>query len=96
MTRIGLFTSEREPGRDSPERVVELDACGLLCPLPVLKARKCLAAMEPGSILRLRTDDPAAPLDVKHFCREQGHVLLDERSCQDGATEFEVRKGLPS
>ncbi len=70
-----------------------LDARGLLCPLPVLKARKRLSAMRPGDVLRMRADDPAAPLDVAHFCREQGHVLVAEAACEDGARQFDIRKG---
>ena len=61
----------------------ELDASGLLCPLPVLKARKRLNAMSTGAELILRTDDPAAVVDVPHFCNEAGHALM---SCvEDGA-----------
>jgi tRNA 2-thiouridine synthesizing protein A len=54
----------------------ELDACGLLCPLPVLRARKRLAALAPGAVLRLLADDPAALVDIPHFCAEAGHALL--------------------
>ncbi len=54
----------------------DLDARGLLCPLPVLKARKRLAAMPAGAVLRMRADDPAAVVDVPHFCNESGHELL--------------------
>lgn len=54
----------------------DLDARGLLCPLPVLKARKALRALEPGQVLRLRADDPAAVVDVPHFCAEAGHELV--------------------
>jgi len=54
----------------------ELDAVGLLCPLPVLKARKRLQAMQSGQVLRLIADDPAAVVDVPHFCNEQGHHLI--------------------
>lgn len=54
----------------------ELDARGLLCPLPVLKARKRLKAMAPGAVLRLVATDPAAVIDVPHFCAEAGHDLL--------------------
>ncbi len=56
---------------------VEIDASGLLCPLPVLKARKRLLAMEPGAVLRLVCDDPAALVDIPHFCAEQGHIVLE-------------------
>ena len=60
----------------------ELDAAGLLCPLPVLKIRKRLQALAPGEVLRVVTDDPAALVDVPHFCNEQGHELLE--SSEDG------------
>lgn len=54
----------------------ELDALGLLCPLPVLKARKRLLALEVGQVLRVIADDPAAVIDLPHFCNEQGYELL--------------------
>jgi tRNA 2-thiouridine synthesizing protein A len=54
----------------------ELDATGLLCPLPVLKARKRLLALAPGQVLRVLADDPAAVIDMPHFCTQQGHELL--------------------
>lgn len=54
----------------------ELDATGLLCPLPVLKAAKRLRGMPPGAVLRVLADDPAAVVDVPHFCIEQGHTLV--------------------
>lgn len=63
----------------------EVDAKGLLCPLPVLKARKRLLGMAPGSVLRMVADDPAAVIDVPHFCSEAGHDLVahsDEGSSQ--------------
>ena len=56
---------------------VDLDAMGLLCPLPVLKARKRLQDMKNGEVLRVFADDPAAIVDVPHFCAESGHVLLE-------------------
>jgi len=54
----------------------EIDARSLLCPLPVLKARKRLKGMETGQVLKLVADDPAAVIDVPHFCNEQGYRLL--------------------
>lgn len=55
----------------------DLDAMGLLCPLPVLKARKRLEALEKGQVLRVYADDPAAMVDIPHFCAESGHQLLE-------------------
>jgi len=54
----------------------ELDAEGLLCPLPVLKARKRLQSLSPGMVLRVVASDPAAQIDFPHFCHEQGHKLV--------------------
>ena len=55
-----------------------LDAIGLLCPLPVLKARKRLKSLPDGAVLELLADDPAAIVDVPHFCSEAGHSLLSQ------------------
>lgn len=54
----------------------ELDALGLLCPLPVLKARKRLQPLTSGQVLRVLADDPAAVIDMPHFCAEAGHELV--------------------
>lgn len=71
----------------------ELDATGLLCPLPVLKARKRLAALDPGSVLRVVADDPAARVDFPHFCAEQGHALVAQSDEPGGVMAFLIRKG---
>jgi tRNA 2-thiouridine synthesizing protein A len=60
-----------------------LDAVGLLCPLPVLKARKRLTMMQGGQVLRVLADDPAAVIDFPHFCNEQGHELLNVQTESD-------------
>jgi len=69
---------------------VELDAIGLLCPLPVLKARKRLKTMAPGQVLCLLTTDPAAVVDVPHFCAEAGHILLHSEE-HETATAYYIR-----
>lgn len=66
----------------SHSMIHDLDATGLLCPLPVLKARKRLLSLRAGEQLRMRADDPAAVIDVPHFCAEAGHTLIE--STQDG------------
>lgn len=71
----------------------ELDATGLLCPLPVLKARKRLAALPAGAVLKMVADDPAARVDVPHFCAEQGHALVAQADGPGGALSFLIRKG---
>lgn len=69
-----------------------LDATGLLCPLPVLKARKRLKAMPQGAILEVRADDPAAVIDVPHFCAESGHSLLSQDDTE-GTQTYLIRNG---
>ena len=54
----------------------ELDSTGLLCPLPVLKIRKKLKEMQKGDILRIMADDPAAIVDIPHYCHESGDKIL--------------------
>jgi tRNA 2-thiouridine synthesizing protein A len=72
---------------------VEIDARGLLCPLPVLKARKRLLALAPGAVLRLLADDPAAIVDVPHFCAEAGHALLDVAELGERGRAYLIRRG---
>lgn len=69
----------------------DLDAIGLLCPLPVLKARKRIKGMAPGAVLRLVTSDPAAVVDVPHFCAEAGHDLLGQEE-EGEVLRFYIRK----
>ena len=70
----------------------QIDATGLLCPLPILKARKRLKSMGAGKILRLITTDPAAVVDVPHFCTEAGHELLESR--EEGPVQlYLIRRG---
>ncbi len=58
---------------------IEIDLSGLLCPLPVLKARKRLADMPYGQVLKVIATDPMSAIDMPHFCSEQGHLLLDQQ-----------------
>jgi len=69
----------------------ELDTTGLLCPLPVLKAAKRLRGMAPGTILKMVADDPAAVIDVPHFCNEQGYALTSSDD-EDGVQTFLIQK----
>jgi tRNA 2-thiouridine synthesizing protein A len=70
----------------------EIDATGLLCPLPVLKARKRLKAMAKGGVLRLIATDPAAVIDVPHFCTEAGHDLVSAENAQNPQV-YLIRRG---
>ena len=63
-----------------------VDASGLKCPLPVLKARKAIESLARGDKLRVISTDPASPLDFKHFCNSKGHSLL---SMEENGDSFE-------
>lgn len=69
-----------------------LDARGLKCPLPVLKARKALSSLPAGAVLAVQSDDPAGLVDFPHFCAEQGHDLLDMQDDKNGATTYRIRR----
>jgi tRNA 2-thiouridine synthesizing protein A len=69
----------------------ELDVTELLCPLPVLKARKRLAMMPTGSVLNVIATDPMSAIDMPHFCVEQGHILLSHTT-KDHKHFFRIRR----
>ena len=71
---------------------VESDCIGLLCPLPVLRARKTLARMQQGQVLRLLASDAMAAIDVPHFCTGAGHELLAVQPYAQGTAYF-IRHG---
>ena len=69
----------------------ELDATGLKCPLPVLRARKAMKSVAAGGILEIKATDPGAVKDFQSFCETTGHELLEWRE-EAGAYLFRVRK----
>lgn len=71
---------------------IDIDAIGLLCPLPVLKLRKALAGAGPGAVVRLTATDGMAQIDVPHFCNEAGHALLEVVEA-GRETQYFVRRG---
>jgi tRNA 2-thiouridine synthesizing protein A len=72
-----------------------LDAKGLTCPLPVLRARKVMKDLALGAILEVEATDPGAPKDFRAFCEATGNRLLvsDER---DGIYRFRIEKAAPA
>jgi len=68
-----------------------LNAKGLVCPLPVLRARKAMKDLAPGSVLEILATDPGTRLDVPNFCEASGHELLEIRE-EDGTLVFRIRK----
>lgn len=72
----------------SVEWDVEVDCLGLLCPLPVLRARRVLAGMQAGAVLRVLASDAMAGIDLPHFCVQAGHEFLGQTPVQqEGAVQ---------
>lgn len=74
-----------EPASGLPQADQHVDARGLSCPLPILRAKKALAALESGQVLSVLTTDPHAAGDFEAFCRQTGNGLLAQRPLEDGA-----------
>jgi tRNA 2-thiouridine synthesizing protein A len=68
-----------------------LDAKGLKCPLPVLRARKAIKPLAPGDVLEVHATDPGAPQDFRSFCETTGHELLESAE-EGGVYVIKVRK----
>ena len=67
----------------------ELDARGLICPLPILKAKKALSDMHSGEILKVLATDPGSVRDFQAFARQTGNDLIDQQALQgDGREEY--------
>ena len=73
------------------DEITFVDASGLKCPLPVLKARKALQSLTDGDKLRVISTDPASPLDFKHFCNSKGHSLISVEEKEE-SFEFVIVK----
>jgi len=69
----------------------ELDTSGLNCPLPILKAKKALAGLSGGQVLRVIATDPESVRDFAVFGQQMGHALLESRE-ESGRFYFLLRK----
>jgi tRNA 2-thiouridine synthesizing protein A len=69
-----------------------LDATGLLCPLPVLKARRALRDVPPGGLLEVLATDPGATKDFEHFCQTTGCTLVETSEDSGGVLRFLLKK----
>lgn len=68
-----------------------LDATGLKCPLPLLKARQAIMVLKKGARIRVLATDPASPRDFEEFVEATGHILL-RQSEADGVYSFVLEK----
>ncbi len=68
-----------------------LDAKGLNCPLPILKAKKALKGMSSGQVLGIESTDPGSVADFAAFCNQTGNELMSSGSEGD-VYKFEIKK----
>ncbi|WP_028999451.1 sulfurtransferase TusA family protein [Azohydromonas australica] len=61
----------------------EIDTRGLNCPLPILKAKKALAEIDSGQVLKVVATDPGSVRDFQAFARQTGHELVEQTSSGD-------------
>lgn len=71
----------------------KLDASGLTCPLPLLKAKQMLNKMQSGLVLEVSCTDPGSVRDFEVFCKQSGHPLLKQEE-QGGTYTHWLKKGL--
>ena len=69
----------------------ELDASGLNCPLPILRAKKTLNGMEAGKVLHIIATDPGSVKDFEAFCKQTGNVLEESKE-EGGKFHFLIKK----
>lgn len=69
----------------------ELDARGLNCPLPILRAKKAISGLEAGQVLRIDATDSGSVKDFAAFCQQTGHELVRSRE-EGGDFIFLIRK----
>jgi tRNA 2-thiouridine synthesizing protein A len=70
----------------------EIDTRGLNCPLPILKAKKALADMRTGEVLKIIATDPGSMRDFQAFARQTGHELLEQQNNNQEFTHFLRRR----
>jgi TusA-related sulfurtransferase len=70
----------------------ELDARGLNCPLPILKAKKALAEMRSGEVLKIVATDPGSMRDFQAFARQTGNELVEQTRAADEYLHFLKRR----
>lgn len=82
----------RELVQATPEFVRSVDTSGLLCPLPILRAKKALQAIESGQVLRVFTTDKKAVQDFQAFCNQTKHLLLQQKVEEDLSAWHYIQK----
>lgn len=84
-----------EEGKCTPDTKIELDACGLQCPGPIMKVYETIKSMNYGEVLEVKATDPAFQEDIKSWCKSTGNRFLGS-SFENSAFKATIRKEIPS
>ena len=79
----------------SPSNIVadkEIDTRGLSCPLPILRAKRALADMASGQVLKVVSTDPGSNRDFQAFCKQTGNALLAQQTVGKDYIHFLKRR----
>ncbi|MFW6022387.1 MAG: CoA-disulfide reductase [Halanaerobiaceae bacterium] len=82
-----------ELSKKKTEKVIELDACGLQCPGPIMQVYKKMEDLEEGEVLEVSVTDPGFRGDIKSWCKNTGNTLLDVRE-EDEKIIVSIKKGI--
>lgn len=88
----GKAHKEKTDKKADTGKVTEIDACGMCCPGPLMRAKNTMDLLEPGEIMKIKASDPGFFEDVKAFAKRTGNELLEVRK-EAGIVYASVRKG---
>ncbi len=83
--------AQGDPVKSTAGISVQIDACGLQCPGPILRIKQAMDAAQAGDLLEIKANDPAFPGDVQAWCQSTGHELVDLKFNSSGVSAF-IRK----
>lgn len=77
----GAVKATRSSTSSAPStQVIQVDACGIQCPGPILKLKKCMETLQPGQRIEVRATDAGFPRDAESWCRTTGNIFIEKRS----------------
>jgi tRNA 2-thiouridine synthesizing protein A len=89
---VASTAASRYAGEVTIHSVTTVDARGLACPLPLTKAKRQMAGLQPGETLKVLATDPEASIDLAAWASDDGHAY--EERAHDGFTEHVLVKAL--
>ena len=90
--KAGDRTRDNVGMTDSLDIAQEVDARGMNCPLPILKAKKALAGLQSGQLVRVLATDKSASKDFQAFAAQTGNALVEQHAAADGVIVTVLRR----